>query len=308
MKIVVTGGAGFIGSHLSEALLARGHQVLILDNLASGHRHNVPDRAELAEVDILSDAADEALRRFAPEAVFHLAAQMDVRKSVADPVFDAQTNVLGTVKLLAAAVASGCKAFVFASTGGAIYGDHDTVPTPEGAAPRSESPYGISKLCGEHYIDYFARSSELRGVALRFGNVYGPRQDPHGEAGVVAIFSERMLAGQTPTIFGDGRQTRDYVYVGDVVRANLAALESTASGAFNIGTAIETDVNELAKIVAKHANFADAIPHSPGRPGEQKVSCLDIGKAQAELGWSPETTLEDGLKATVAWFKDRAKA
>ncbi|MEO0811716.1 MAG: NAD-dependent epimerase/dehydratase family protein, partial [Myxococcota bacterium] len=223
MKTLVTGGAGFIGSHVSEALVKQGHDVLIFDNFVTGHRENVPAGASVREVDIIDEAAAKALKDFRPDAVFHHAAQMDVRKSVADPVFDATTNVVGTVRLLEAARDVGVEYFQLASTGGAIYGDHDIRPTPEDAVLQPVSPYGVSKLSCEHYVDYFAQQSGMRGTSLRYGNVFGPRQDPHGEAGVVAIFTLKMLHGETPTIFGDGKQTRDYVYVSDVVDAVLAS-------------------------------------------------------------------------------------
>ncbi len=305
MKTLVTGGAGFIGSHVAEALLAAGHEVLIFDNLVSGHRENVPEGAELLEVDICDEAASNALRDHAPDAVFHHAAQMDVRKSVADPVFDSTTNVVGTVRLLEAARQAGTAYFQLASTGGAIYGDHDQRPTPETADAHPESPYGLSKLCGEHYVDYYTRRGALRGVALRYGNVYGPRQDPHGEAGVVAIFSQKMLRGETPTIFGDGKQTRDYVFVKDVVAVVMAAWKhGSASGAFNVGTSIETDVNRLAEVIADAAGFKEDVPHGPGQPGEQRTSCVDITRARTELGWFPKVSLEEGLRQTVEWFRE----
>ncbi|MEM6732696.1 MAG: NAD-dependent epimerase/dehydratase family protein, partial [Myxococcota bacterium] len=301
-----TGGAGFIGSHVAEALVEGGHEVVVLDDLSSGHRSNVPEGARLVEASITSDAASATVNEFGPDAIFHHAAQMDVRRSVADPVFDATTNVIGTVRLLEAARTAGCGFFQLASTGGAIYGEHDALPTPEDTPPRSESPYGLSKLCGEHYVDYYSRIGAFRGVSLRYGNVYGPRQDPHGEAGVVAIFSERMLRDETPTIFGDGKQTRDYVYVGDVVRAVLAAWTTeAASGPFNIGTGVETDVNRLAGVIAAAAGYTGEIPHGAAKPGEQRASCIDISRAGAVLDWRPRVSLEDGLGRTVEWFRQK---
>ncbi|MEM6533785.1 MAG: NAD-dependent epimerase/dehydratase family protein [Myxococcota bacterium] len=304
MKILVTGGAGFIGSHVAEAAISEGHEVLVLDNLSSGKEANVPAGATLKKVDIRSEDAAQAIVDYRPDAIFHHAAQMDVRKSVADPVFDASTNVVGTVRLLEAARSAGCGFFQLASTGGAIYGEQELMPTPEGTAPRSESPYGLSKLCGEHYVDYYARLGGMRGVSLRYGNVYGPRQDPHGEAGVVAIFSQKMLASDAPTIFGDGEQTRDYVFVGDVVRAVMAAWKTpSAAGAYNIGTGVETDVNTLARVIANAAGFKDDVPHGPGKPGEQRRSCIAIDRAANELDWRPRVSLEDGLRQTVEWFR-----
>lgn len=305
MKVVVTGGAGFIGSHIAEAALLDGHTVLVLDDLSGGKEKNIPAGAELERLDICDPRVAQRLTQFKPDAIFHHAAQMDVRKSVEDPVFDARVNVLGTVRLLEAASESGCAFFQLASTGGAIYGDQENLPTPEETAPRSASPYGLSKLCAEHYVDYFSRTGGMRGVSLRYGNVYGPRQDPHGEAGVVAIFGRKMLRGEAPTIFGDGEQTRDYVYVKDVVRAAMAAWKRTeATGPFNIGTGVETNVNQLGALIAKAAKFAGEIAHGAGKPGEQRRSCIAIDKAAMVLGWKPEVDLETGLAETIRWFSE----
>lgn len=306
MRVLVTGGAGFIGSHLAEALLHQGHDVMVLDDLSRGKRENVPFGARLAIASITSNEAERAISEFKPDAVHHLAAQMDVRVSVANPVLDSDTNVGGTVRIALAAVNAGAKVFTLSSTGGAIYGEQDYFPADESHPCRSDSPYGISKRCGEIYLDYFTRKRGLRTVFLRYANVYGPRQDPHGEAGVVAIFAERMLKGQTPTIFGDGKQTRDYVYVKDVVDANLRALNNDkAIGPYNIGTTVETDVLELAQRIGKHAGFPGAPKHEPGKPGEQRRSVLDAGRAKRELGWSPTVEIDQGLKETVEWFRSR---
>lgn len=303
MRTLVTGGAGFIGSHVAEALVAAGHQVLVVDDLSRGKAESVPHGARLEVVSIATEAVDAPIAAFRPEAVFHHAAQIDVRKSVEDPARDAELNVVGTARVAQAASAAGCRAFVFASTGGAIYGEQDTFPADETHPCRPVSPYGVSKYCAEHYLDYFARASGLRAVHLRYANVYGPRQDPHGEAGVVAIFAQRMLAGDTPTINGDGKQTRDYVYVGDVAAANVKALESDVAGAFNVGTGLETDVNRLAGFIAEAAGFAGEVPHGPAKAGEQRRSVLENRKAAQALGWRPEMPLDAGIARTVDWFR-----
>jgi len=306
MRTLVTGGAGFIGSHLADGACARGHEVLIVDDLSRGTKENLPERAQFLQLDITQPEAISALRDFAPDAVFHFAAQMDVRHSVADPIFDAQVNVLGTIALARAAAESGCQLFAMASTGGAIYGEQSEYPASESHPCRSESPYGLSKLAGEQYLDYFGRTSGMRTAALRLANVYGPRQDPHGEAGVVAIFSQKMLAGEQPTIFGDGGQTRDYVYVGDVVAGYLSLLDRPeAAGSMNIGTGIETDVNELARIIGAAANYNGEPAYAPGKPGEQRRSVISHQLATERLGWTPRMDLQTGLQETVAWFAQR---
>lgn len=306
MRVLVTGGAGFIGSHVSEALLAEGHQVMILDDLSRGKRENVPAGATLVVAGITTPEAERAIAEFRPEAVHHHAAQMDVRISVANPVLDADINVGGTVRIANAAQNAGAKVFILASTGGAIYGEQEYFPADEKHPIRSDSPYGISKRCGEIYLDYFSRKRGLRTVFLRYANVYGPRQDPHGEAGVVAIFSEKMLRNETPTIFGDGGQTRDYVFVQDVVRANLLALRTeAASGPINIGTGVETDVNALAREIARAAGYSGEIRHDAAKPGEQRRSVLTAAHAEQVLGWRPAVELSAGLAQTVAFFRGR---
>lgn len=300
---MVTGGAGFIGSHIADALSELGHEVLVVDDLSRGKRDNVPSGADFAQISITSPEVEQIIADFAPQAVFHLAAQMDVRRSVADPAFDAKTNVEGTVRVASAAARAGCEGFFFASTGGAIYGEQESFPADESHPCRSVSPYGISKRCAELYLDYFTRTGSMRAVPLRYANVYGPRQDPHGEAGVVAIFAQKMLAGETPRINGDGKQTRDYVYVGDVVRANLLALRHTETvGPVNIGTGIETDVNLLAKEIATAASYKGEIVYGPAMPGEQQRSVLAVGRAAELLHWKPEMALSKGIAKTVAWF------
>ena len=301
IRALVTGGAGFIGSHVADRLLARGDEVVVVDNLQGGRRDRVPQAAAFHRLDIRDAAALRALvAEFDPHAVFHLAAQADVRVSVEDPGHDADCNVRGTAEVVEAARQVGARV-VYSSTGGAIYGDVDEIPTPETTPCAAMAPYGISKLCGEHYLDLYNRLHGTHHVTLRYGNVYGPRQDPHGEAGVVAIFFGRLLAGEPPLVFGDGSQTRDYVYVGDVVDANLAALEYTgAERVFNVGTGRETGVLELLAACQAAAATAVAPEHRPSRLGELQRSCLDAGRAHRELGWRARTPLADGLAATLA--------
>ncbi len=304
MRALVTGGAGFIGSHIADALVEGGHAVTVVDDLSRGRRAQVPAAAAFVEADVNGDLSP-ILAGCRPEVVFHEAAQIDVRRSVADPVFDTRVNVLGTVNLLQACVAAGVGRFIFASSGGALYGDTDEVPTPEGHPPRPASNYGAAKGAAELYGNVYSQLYGLEFVALRYANVYGPRQDPHGEAGVVAIFAERMLRGETPTINGDGGQTRDYVYVADVVSANLAAM-TAPPGAYNVGTGIECDVNRLHAMLARIVGVTGEPAHGPAKPGEQRRSCLDPSLAAARLGWHPRFALEAGLEQTVAHFRDRA--
>ena len=300
MDAIVTGGAGFIGSHVVDALLARGDRVSVVDNLATGKRDRVPAGAQLHELDVRDrDGLRALFDEVRPQAVFHLAAQADVRKSVDDPGFDADVNVRGTVEVLEAARASDARV-VFSSTGGALYGEADTIPSPETTPIAPMSPYGTSKLCAEGYVGLFNRLYGTRHVTLRYGNVYGPRQDPHGEAGVVAIFFGRLASGETPLIFGDGRQTRDYVYVGDVVAANLAALAYQGPvEAFNIGTETETSVVDLLAESQRVAGTSITPEHRPPRLGELDRSCLDCSLARRELGWQPSVSLADGLAETL---------
>ena len=296
MRAVVTGGAGFIGSHVAEALLARGDEVLVLDDLSRGKRENVPGGARLEVADIREPLDDW----FAGvEACFHLAAQADVRVSVDRPDFDAEVNVLGTIRVLEAARRNGTQV-VFSSTGGAIYGECES-PAPEEAERRPLSPYGISKLAGEEYLAGYNRLYGTKHVALRYGNVYGPRQDPHGEAGVVAIFLSRLASGETARIFGDGRATRDYVYAGDVARATLAAVGQDG-GVFNVGTGIETSVNEIYELCRRVAGSEAEAEYADPRLGELQRSVLDPSRAERELGWRPEISLADGLRLTWEAF------
>jgi UDP-glucose 4-epimerase len=297
LRALVTGGAGFIGSHVAEGLLARGDEVTILDDLSDGRRENVPEGARLVEGDIRDPAAVFAEAK--PELCFHLAAQKDVRISVARPDHDAELNVIGTIRVLEAAREHGAQ-IVFSSTGGAMYGECDE-PATEDKKPEPLAPYGASKLAGEEYLATYNRLYGTRHVSLRLGNVYGPRQDPHGEAGVVAIFFSRLLASETPQIFGDGKQTRDYIYVGDVVRATLASQE-VDGGVYNVGTGRETSVVELLELCVRVAEKDVEPEFAPPRPGELQRSVLDPGRAVDELGWRPERSLEEGLRETWEWF------
>jgi UDP-glucose 4-epimerase len=309
----VTGGAGFIGSHVADLYLEHGFEVTILDNFASGRRENVPSRAKLVELDLTSPDAARLVREGGFDVISHLGAQIDVRKSVNDPGYDAAINVVGTLNLVEAVRLSGrATRFIFSSTGGALYGDFVTPPNVEDYPKDPESPYGIAKLSAELYLAYYARVHKVDTVALRYANVYGPRQDPHGEAGVVAIFCNRILTGQPLTVFGDGSQTRDYVFVKDVARANLAAATRNlpAPGrldarGFNIGTAIETSVLDLARSLQRSAKSDVPVTLAPARPGEQQRSAVSISKAAQLLGWKPEVDLHDGLEQTFAFFAER---
>lgn len=303
-KILVTGGAGFIGSHIVDAYVAAGHEVVVVDNLSSGQRKHIPARVRFVQMDIRDPALRSIFEQERPEIVNHHAAQSSVAVSVNDPRLDADVNVLGTLNLLMQCVEFGTKRVIFASTGGAIYGEPDRIPVDETHPARPISPYGISKLVGEIYLQYFA-SRGLEWAVLRYSNVYGPRQDPHGEAGVVAIFAQAILAARTPTIFGDGRQTRDFVYVGDVAAANLRALDAPAGQIANIGTAIETTVNDLFAKLADLCEFRGKPAYAPPRPGDVRHIALDLTRAKTWLKWAPQVNLDEGLSRTVEWFRGR---
>src|SRR5215212_6166407 len=302
MRVLLSGGGGFIGSHVAKALLGCHHEVAIVDDLSSGKRENIPEGAHLYEADIRSGCA-EVFEDFEPEALCHQAAQMDVRRSVKEPDFDADVNVLGTVRLLQACAERGVGKVVFASSGGAIYGEQQRFPAAEDHSQYPISPYGVSKLAGERYLNYYRAQYGLRHVALRYANVYGPRQDPHGEAGVVAIFCGNLASGRPSTINGDGEQTRDYVYVGDVARANVLALENEApSGAYNVGTGLETSVNRLYELL-RETSGKDLLPrYGPAKPGEQLRSSVDPVLAGRAMGWHPEVNLASGLEETLGFF------
>jgi UDP-glucose 4-epimerase len=323
MKILVTGGAGFIGSHIVDELVAVGHRVAVIDDLSSGSRDNLPAAVPLHVVDIVdSQAVRTVFEQERPEAVCHQAAQMSVSRSVREPLFDAQVNCIGLINVLDAAVATNCSRFVFASSGGVLYGDV-TAPAPETTPANPVSPYGITKWVGERYLEFYAREHGMAAVALRYSNVYGPRQNPHGEAGVVAIFSKKLLAGQPATINGDGRYVRDYVFGPDVAAANVAALtrdlrdiKPGSLTSLNIGTGIGVDVNELEAVVRAEvarvlaargtsARLPDPV-HGPARPGDLRSNLVSAARAADVLGWRPTVPFSDGVARTVAWFADRA--
>lgn len=306
MNILVTGGAGFIGSHVADAYLNAGHRVLVLDDLSSGIKENVPRGAAFFQVDLRDDAAmAEVFRGHSINVVNHHAAQMDLRKSVEDPVFDASVNIIGSLNLLELSLKHGVRKFIFASTGGAIYGEQERFPADEQHPVRPLSPYGIAKLAVERYLYYYGQVHGIRYTSLRYGNVYGPRQNPNGEAGVVSIFANKMLRGEQSIIHGDGHQTRDYVYVGDAVRANLLALEYSGSDAFNVGTGVETDVNTVFQKLKSLTNSSCAEKHGPPKKGEQLRSVLSYQKIRSMLGWSPEMSIDEGFRRTVAFFSQK---
>lgn len=309
MRILVTGGAGFIGSHTVDALVREGHDLAVLDDLSAGRREQVNPAARFFKADLRdAGAINEIVGRERPETIYHFAAQMDVRRSVAEPSFDASVNLVGFLNLIEAGRRSGLRRVIFSSTGGAIYGEQEVFPCTEDHPVRPLSPYGVAKLATEKYLYFYRAEYGLEYLALRYANVYGPRQDPHGEAGVVAIFCGRVLAGQQVTIFGDGEQTRDYLFVGDIVRANVAALSCEISGEFNIGTGIETSVNRLYQELAAAAGSDLQPVHAPRRAGEQRRSVISAARAAEHLRWRPEIPLAQGLRATFAFFKERAAA
>ena len=302
MRVLLSGAAGFIGSHVAESLLERGHEVAVVDDLSSGKRENIPEAARFYETDIRAGCL-RVFEEFGPEALCHQAAQMDVRRSVREPDFDAEVNILGTIRLLQNCVEHGVGKVVFASTGGAVYGEQREFPATEDHPQYPLSPYGVSKLAGERYLNFYRVQYGLPYVALRYANVYGPRQDPHGEAGVVAIFCSNMAAGRTSTINGSGEQTRDYVYVEDVVSANVLALEGKVpSGAYNVGTGVETSVNELYELLSEIAGKDLPPEHGPAKPGEQIRSSVNPALAGRVMRWRPEVDLADGLGETLRFF------
>ena len=307
MKILVTGGAGFIGSHIVDQLIEKGHTVVILDNLVTGKKENINPQAKFIQKDLANYSdVEKVFEEENPEVVYHLAAQIDVRKSVADPVFDAQINILGSLNLIRLAHKFQVKKIIFSSTGGAIYGETSNRPTPEGEPEFPLSPYGIGKLTTEKYLNFYHKVFGLNYTILRYANVYGPRQNAYGEAGVVAIFMQKMKEGFAPVINGEGYQTRDYVYVGDVVRANILALEAMEKvGTYNIGTGVETSVNELFGAINTLFEGRFKATYGPGKAGEQLTSSLDHTKAQKELGWEPSFELKNGLKETFLWFQNK---
>lgn len=303
-KILITGGAGFIGSHLVDAFIKRGYKVTVVDNLSTGRKKNLNPKAEFYKMDIQDKKLSGIFRREKPDFVSHHAAQIDVRLSVTDPLFDARVNILGSLNLLECCRQYKVKKIIFASSGGAMYGDTDVIPTPENHPAKPCSPYGIAKVTVEHYLYYYKIAHNLSYVCLRYSNVYGPRQNSKGEAGVVAIFADKMLNEVQPVINGDGRQTRDYVYVGDVVRANLLALDKKVEGEFNVAATKETSVNELFAKMVKILNRHFKETHGLAKSGEQKRSCLSCEKIKKILFWQPEIALDEGLELTIKWFKE----
>lgn len=302
MRILVTGGAGFIGSHVCDAYLAEGHEVLAVDDLSTGVRTNVPHRAEFAEADIRDEGFGGIVAGFGPEVISHHAAQISVVVSTQDPVQDASRNVAGTANVLKAAVDLGVERVVFSSSGGAVYGEPEYLPADESHPVKPLAPYGLSKYCGELYLDYFGRMHGLGSVILRYGNVYGPRQDPYGEAGVVAIFSEAMREGRTPYIFGDGDQTRDFIYVRDIARANVSALDAPTGTCMNIGTGMPTSVNDIFRGLKALTGFGGDAEHKAERAGEVRHIHLDCSRARELMGWQAATPLEEGLRLTSEFF------
>src|SRR3954464_10452732 len=313
-RVLVTGGAGFIGSHIAEAYLRDGWEVVVLDDLSRGHERNIPQGARFVRADIRSPEARKTIATGKFDVVNHHAAQIDVRVSVDQPAFDSHINVVGFVNLLEGAGEGKVRRVIFASSGGVVYGDPETIPTPETAPKLPVSPYGVSKLSGEYYLRALGALKGFEGVAMRYANVFGPRQDPKSEAGVVSIFVSRLLAGQKLIVFGDGRQTRDYVFVRDVARANVlattVALPATGAfdaPAFNIATSIQRNVLDLAESVGRVMGRKPELEFAPPRPGELYRSALDVGKAKAVLGWTPEWKFEDGLRPLVEWFQKEAR-
>jgi UDP-glucose 4-epimerase len=300
MKILVTGGAGFIGSHVVDRCVGAGHDVVVVDNLSTGQRDRVNAAARLCVIDVRDPALTDVFRAERPDVMIHHAAQAEVRRSVEDPRLDADVNILGAVNLLECCRTHGVARVIYSSSGGAAYGDTDVLPTPEDHPARPSSPYGVSKLTAEHYLACWSEMYGISGLSFRYANVYGPRQSPSGEAGVVAIFSHRLLAGEPVVINGDGRQTRDYVYVGDVADANLLALQQPeATGVVNLGTGVETSVVELFDRVRAAVGSTMQPQHGPAKLGEQRRSVLDATRAFRLLGWTPRVSLDDGLRLTV---------
>jgi UDP-glucose 4-epimerase len=302
VRVLVTGGAGFIGSHVAEVCLEAGHEVVVIDNLVSGKKRNVPEGARFVETDIRSEETRNLISEFKPEALFHLGAQMSVTKSLVDPAHDASVNILGGLNLLETGRQHGLKRVIFSSTGGAIYGEQEVVPCDESHPKTPVSPYGVTKYAFEKYLEYYRAQFGIDSVCLRYSNVYGPRQNPNGEAGVIAVFARQLLTGESSTIYGDGEQTRDFVYVSDVARANLAGLNAPC-GSYNIGTSREITINQLYQELAKQAGRGDDPVREPGKKGETRRSALKADLARETFGWTPEIDFETGIKKTMDWFR-----
>jgi UDP-glucose 4-epimerase len=305
---LVTGGAGFIGSHLVDRLVDEGYRVVILDDLSTGKLKNLNHEATFHHLSIAQPTLMDVISRERPDLVFHLAAQSSVPRSVKDPILDNEVNVLGTLRLLEASRRAGVEKVIYSSTGGALYGEPEVVPCPDDAPVVPISPYGMSKYMGEQYLGFYSRQYRLNFTTLRYGNVYGPRQDPFGEAGVIAIFISAMLSGQRPRIFGDGNQTRDFVCVDDIVEANMAAIHRGHRSSLNIATGELTSVNQLYELLKETTGFRWDAEHGPARAGDVYRISLDCSRAQEELGWTPKTSLADGLARTVAYLRDTAQA
>jgi UDP-glucose 4-epimerase len=306
MKILVTGGAGFIGSHLADALISKKHRVFVIDNLNTGFRKNVNSKAKFWKADLTDHKKIENILKYEkPEVIFHLAAQIDLRKSVADPLFEGNNNILASMNIIELACRHKVKKFIFSSTGGALYGDTNVRPTPESVEPWPVSPYGVGKLAIEKFLHYAHQVRGLKFIALRYPNVYGPRQNPYGEVNVMAIFLHKMLEGKQPVINGNGRQTRDYIYIDDITSANIKALEKfNKVGIYNASTGKETSVNRIFREINKHFGNKFKEMHGPTKTGEQKTSCLSYAKIKKDFGWAPKTDLETGIKKTFEWFRD----
>lgn len=307
MNLLVTGGAGFIGSNLADALINAGHNVTIIDDLSTGRKENIPPDAEFHKLEISSPVVDKIFEKGGFDMVFHLAAQMDVRKSVRNPIFDAEVNILGGINLLQASVKHGVKKFIFSSTGGAVYGEQEYFPADEKHPLNPISPYGVSKMTLEKYLYYYWSEFKLPYVSLRYANVFGPRQNERGEAGVVAIFCSRLLKEEKAVVNGDGLQTRDFVYVDDVVKSNLLAMGYDKNGYFNVGTGKETDINTVYDKIKKATGSSQQRVNGPALAGEQRRSVISYDLIQKILGWTPAVSLDEGIKKTVDYFKSKQK-
>jgi len=306
LKVLITGGAGFIGSNVADGLLEKKHRVVIVDDLSNGKKENIPGGARFYRCDIRSKKLYSIFKAEKPEVVIHNAAQLSVRVSVENPLMDADINVMGGLNVIQACHTYNVNKIIFASSGGTVYGEQKYFPADEEHPTRPISPYGVAKLATENYLYYFYKTYGLKYISLRYGNIYGPRQDPYGEAGVVAIFSSKIIKGENPIINGDGLQTRDYVYVGDVVDVNIRTMESDFTGSLNVGTEKETTVVELFKILREVSGKSDVEEvHGPVKEGEQRRSQLSYGLAKKILGWQPGMSLEEGLKLTYHWFKNQ---
>lgn len=305
-KVLVTGGAGFIGSHLVKALIDNGHDVVVIDNLSTGKKENINNLSKFYNKDILLDIS-EIFKKEKFDVVFHEAAQMNVRRSISDPVFDSRINIGGTINILENCRHYGVKKIIFASSGGAVYGDTTTIPTPETHKLCPLSPYGVSKVAAENYLAFYERLYNIKYVCLRYGNVYGPGQNPAGEAGVVAIFTDLLLEGTQPTIFGDGSKTRDFVYVSDVVDATIACLKANKIGVFNVGTSRETSILEIYETLKNIIKIEGKPIIAPNQPGEQKISCISNQKIKKDFGWEPKIDILNGLEKTVNFLRKKVE-